>query len=263
MYKFHLLTNFIFKTGAYNFGYEVGPHGQFHHEKRGPDGVTYGCYGYIDPNGLLRVTHYVADSHGYRVIEPQKPVEVYAVTAQEDKAYDPEKGRHVTGPGQIFAWRDLYLPKGCGMVVGGIRPDVVVKPLPGGGFAPVEPQPTGTSHGTGHGSGPGTGHGTGHGTGPGTVQGIQGSGSSHKPSETRPPSKPGAGHGGASGPGSGSGSGGTGVGGSYKPDNSGNYNHVTGPNGPNGPGSVPGGDYNHVTGPNGGSGGNGRFFILK
>lgn len=239
------LINFNFLSlGAYNFGYEVGPHGQFHHEKRGPDGVTYGCYGYIDPNGLLRVTHYVADSHGYRVIEPQKPVEVHAVTAQEDKAYDPEKGRHSTGPGQMVAWKDLYLPKGCGMVVGGIRPDVVVKPLPGGGFAPVEPQPTGTGHGSGH----GTGHGTG--------QGIQGSGSSHKPSETRPPSKPGAGHGGASG------SGGTGVGGSYKPDNSGNYNHETGPNGP---GSVPGGDYNHVTGPNGGAGGNGRVFkvIIK
>lgn len=64
-------------SGAYQFGYEVGPNGQFHHETRGPDGVTYGCYGYIDPNGLLRVTHYVADTHGYRVVEPNHPVEIF------------------------------------------------------------------------------------------------------------------------------------------------------------------------------------------
>lgn len=63
--------------GSYQYGYEVGPNGQFHHETRGPDGVTYGCYGYIDPNGQLRVTHYVADTHGYRVVEPNRPVEIF------------------------------------------------------------------------------------------------------------------------------------------------------------------------------------------
>lgn len=71
--KFHVYLI----SGAYQFGYEVGPNGQFHHETRGPDGVTYGCYGYIDPNGMLRVTHYVADSHGYRVIEPNHAVEIF------------------------------------------------------------------------------------------------------------------------------------------------------------------------------------------
>lgn len=64
-------------TGAYNYGYAVGPNGQFHHETRGPDGVTYGCYGFIDPVRLLRVTHYVADGQGYRTVEAQKPVVVY------------------------------------------------------------------------------------------------------------------------------------------------------------------------------------------
>lgn len=67
----------ILVPGAYGFGYDVGPNGQFHHENRGPDGVTYGCYGYLDPDNFLRATHYVADSHGYRVVEPEKPVEVF------------------------------------------------------------------------------------------------------------------------------------------------------------------------------------------
>lgn len=72
-----IYITFFTSLGAYEFGYEVGPNGQFHHEIRGPDGVTYGCYGYIDPYGKLRVTHYVADSKGYRVIEPKKPTKIY------------------------------------------------------------------------------------------------------------------------------------------------------------------------------------------
>ncbi|EDS37043.1 conserved hypothetical protein [Culex quinquefasciatus] len=62
---------------SYYYGYEVGPDGHFHHERRGQDGVTYGCYGHVDPNGKLHVTHYVADSRGYRVVEPNKQVLIY------------------------------------------------------------------------------------------------------------------------------------------------------------------------------------------
>ncbi|CAG2068648.1 unnamed protein product, partial [Timema podura] len=62
---------------AYDFGYEVGPNGQFHHENKGPDGVVYGCYGYVDPDGKLRATHYVSDGWGYRVVKPGQPVELF------------------------------------------------------------------------------------------------------------------------------------------------------------------------------------------
>lgn len=65
------------KKGTYTYGYKVAPDGQFHHEARGPDGVTYGCYGYIDQSGILRATHYVADSQGYRTVEALKPVLIY------------------------------------------------------------------------------------------------------------------------------------------------------------------------------------------
>jgi integrin beta 8 len=64
-------------SGTYEFGYEVGPDGQFHHENRGPDGVVYGCYGYVDPNGKPRVTFYVSDGWGYRVVKRGEAVELF------------------------------------------------------------------------------------------------------------------------------------------------------------------------------------------
>lgn len=73
----------IFILDAYQFGYDIGPNGQFHHQQQGPDGVTYGCFGYVDPDGVLRVTHYIADSNGYRVVEENKPTAVFARTIQE------------------------------------------------------------------------------------------------------------------------------------------------------------------------------------
>lgn len=77
MFDLMSMENNILDTGSYNYGYDVSPDGQFHHETRGPDGVTYGCYGYIDQNGILRDTHYVADSQGYRTVEASKPVLIY------------------------------------------------------------------------------------------------------------------------------------------------------------------------------------------
>ncbi|KAL9703132.1 hypothetical protein quinque_006650 [Culex quinquefasciatus] len=112
-----------FNTSAYQFGYEVGPNGQFHHETRGPDGVTYGCYGYIDPNGLLRVTHYVADTHGYRVVEPNHPVEIFMDAPSQYSNAITDEDPKVRHRGQVVPWKDLYLPRGCGMYPGGLRPD--------------------------------------------------------------------------------------------------------------------------------------------
>lgn len=68
-------------VGAYNYGYEVGPNRQFHHEVRGADGVTYGCFGYVNKDDKLLVTHYVADGHGYRLVQSNKPVKIYPTTS--------------------------------------------------------------------------------------------------------------------------------------------------------------------------------------
>lgn len=119
-----------FNSNAYEFGYEVGPHGQFHHENRGPDGVTYGCYGYIDPYSKLQATHYVADAAGYRTVEPGREVELFYTKEELEaarKKYEDEVVQEQLltqkKKGHITAWKELYFPKSCGMFPGGIRPD--------------------------------------------------------------------------------------------------------------------------------------------
>lgn len=42
--------------------------GQYRKEKRLQDGTVIGSYGWIDPNGYLRLRDYVADNAGYRVV---------------------------------------------------------------------------------------------------------------------------------------------------------------------------------------------------
>ena len=42
--------------------------GQYRKEKRLQDGTVVGSYGWIDPNGYLRLRDYVADNAGYRVV---------------------------------------------------------------------------------------------------------------------------------------------------------------------------------------------------
>jgi len=41
--------------------------GQYRKEKRNPDGSVEGTYGWVDPNGVLRLFEYVADNGGYRI----------------------------------------------------------------------------------------------------------------------------------------------------------------------------------------------------
>ena len=41
--------------------------GQFRKEHRNPDGSVVGSYGWVDPNGVLRLFDYVSDAGGYRV----------------------------------------------------------------------------------------------------------------------------------------------------------------------------------------------------
>jgi hypothetical protein len=42
--------------------------GQYRKEKRLQDGTVVGTYGWVDPNGFLRLRDYVADNGGYRVV---------------------------------------------------------------------------------------------------------------------------------------------------------------------------------------------------
>lgn len=60
-------------TGRYKYGYAVKKgESQFHHQ-RSLDGAMYGCYGYVDPQGKLFITHYLADKAGYRLVNMANP----------------------------------------------------------------------------------------------------------------------------------------------------------------------------------------------
>ncbi len=79
--------------------------------------MTYGCYGYVDERGKLQATHYVADAHGYRVIQPNKSVEIFPIKS-DIKSNDLNQT-----PPKLTPWRELFLPKGCGMFGNDFNPD--------------------------------------------------------------------------------------------------------------------------------------------
>lgn len=58
------------KNGAYNFGYDTGVFGahSFHQQWRDEEGEVRGRFGYTDPNGDLRITHYKAGRDGYKIL---------------------------------------------------------------------------------------------------------------------------------------------------------------------------------------------------
>uniref|UniRef100_A0A1B6E477 Cuticle protein 6 n=1 Tax=Clastoptera arizonana TaxID=38151 RepID=A0A1B6E477_9HEMI len=46
--------------------------GQYRKEKRLQDGTVVGTYGWVDPNGYLRLRDYIADEKGYRIVRTKK-----------------------------------------------------------------------------------------------------------------------------------------------------------------------------------------------
>lgn len=66
------------KSGAYNFGYDTGLFGahSFHQQWRDEDGEVRGRFGYTDPNGDLRITHYRAGRDGYRILQVNMNVNI-------------------------------------------------------------------------------------------------------------------------------------------------------------------------------------------
>ncbi|XP_058065589.1 uncharacterized protein Rv2082-like [Anopheles bellator] len=95
--------------GSFNYGYVVPRqnYNQFQHKVKGPDDVTYGCYGFVDPQNGTHLYHYVSDMTGYRVVAPNKPTTVYSAHVANSVAgiYD--------ATGIKYDWDDLYLPDVC------------------------------------------------------------------------------------------------------------------------------------------------------
>ncbi|CAG7835941.1 unnamed protein product [Allacma fusca] len=67
--------------------------GQYRREKRLDDGTVIGSYGWVDPTGFLRMTDYIADGKGYRIVKTRMEfVGSNSVEASETKKiYVPAK----------------------------------------------------------------------------------------------------------------------------------------------------------------------------
>lgn len=56
--------------GTYAFGYDIEDpvtgNVQFRNEEKHANGSVTGSYGYLEPDGTVRITHYIADALGYR-----------------------------------------------------------------------------------------------------------------------------------------------------------------------------------------------------
>uniref|UniRef100_A0A182N352 Uncharacterized protein n=1 Tax=Anopheles dirus TaxID=7168 RepID=A0A182N352_9DIPT len=95
--------------GSFNYGYNVPRrnYNQYQHKVKGPDGVTYGCYGFVDPTNGTHLYHYVSDLKGYRVVPPNHPTKVFTERVANSVAdvYD--------SVGVTYDWEKLYFPDVC------------------------------------------------------------------------------------------------------------------------------------------------------
>lgn len=101
-------------SGQFEYGYNVNTvSNQFQHKVKGPDDVTYGCYGYIDPSNRKHLVYYVADRMGYRIIFPNRPTKIFTdrVSDSLNKLDGSTKGKSYDE--KVVAWNDLYMPESC------------------------------------------------------------------------------------------------------------------------------------------------------
>merc|ERR1712106_869700 len=78
--QFHAQDEF----GQYNFGYAGGPSSR--NEVRDVFGGVRGSYNYVDANGEIQTTNYVADALGFRVKATNLPVAPVAALRQKRSA---------------------------------------------------------------------------------------------------------------------------------------------------------------------------------
>ncbi|XP_055596717.1 uncharacterized protein LOC129746844 [Uranotaenia lowii] len=100
------------KQNTFTYGYHtVGQ--QFQHKVKGPDDVTYGCYGYVDPSFKKHLVYYVADRMGYRIIFPNRATKIFTARVSDslNKLDGSLQGKELDE--KVVAWNDLYLPDEC------------------------------------------------------------------------------------------------------------------------------------------------------
>lgn len=109
----------------------MNPNGQFHHEVHGPDDITYGCYGYVDPFGKLITTFYISDGWGYRVVHPGQNVELFFHEHEHhenSQSQEHDSDDHHDHHGILTAWDKLRFPSICAQFEGTNTNPTVVPP---------------------------------------------------------------------------------------------------------------------------------------
>ncbi|XP_049290003.1 uncharacterized protein LOC125767444 isoform X2 [Anopheles funestus] len=102
------------KRGEFDYGYHVQTvNNQFQHKVKGPDDVTYGCYGYVDPSNRKHLVYYVADRMGYRIIFPNRPTKIFTAKLADslNKLDGVVKGKDYDE--KVVEWNNLYMPESC------------------------------------------------------------------------------------------------------------------------------------------------------
>uniref|UniRef100_A0A182MY33 Uncharacterized protein n=1 Tax=Anopheles dirus TaxID=7168 RepID=A0A182MY33_9DIPT len=103
------------KKGEFDYGYHVQSveNNQFQHKVKGPDDVTYGCYGYVDPSNRKHLVYYVADKMGYRIIFPNRPTKIFTARLADslNKLDGSVKGKDYDE--NVVEWNNLYMPESC------------------------------------------------------------------------------------------------------------------------------------------------------
>ncbi|XP_062555928.1 uncharacterized protein LOC134220830 [Armigeres subalbatus] len=98
------------KEGTFEYGLDVEKpvDHHFQHKVKGPDGITYGCYGFVDPDGKPHLTHYVSDAKGYRVVAPDHATKIYISRLEKsiNNVYQASVEKDVQ-------WKDLFFPPAC------------------------------------------------------------------------------------------------------------------------------------------------------
>ncbi|XP_053670484.1 uncharacterized protein LOC128720813 [Anopheles nili] len=96
--------------GSFEYGLDVVKQkdNHFQHKVKGPDDVTYGCYGFVDPDGKPHLVHYVSDLKGYRIVPPDSATKIYISRLERsiNNVYQASQEKDVQ-------WKDLFFPPAC------------------------------------------------------------------------------------------------------------------------------------------------------
>ncbi|XP_052890241.1 fibronectin-binding protein A-like [Anopheles moucheti] len=112
--------------GSFEYGLNVDKKkdNHFQHKVKGPDDVTYGCYGFVDPDGKPHLVHYVSDLKGYRVIPPDSATKIYVARLEGsiNNVYQASQEKNVQ-------WKDLFFPPACKQALHETELDITPAPI--------------------------------------------------------------------------------------------------------------------------------------